>query len=285
MAHVNFLFWNIQGNNACLPVLADLVKQYAIDVLLLAECPFDNADVVKALDGRLQWVQHTNSELKFFSAQPTLTIINTQVDNHMILASLHLNSQRILLAGVHLPSKYPKADDYAQLEWAEYYRTLITEQEALISSKTYIFGDLNLNPYDVGMTHRTRGFTTVASQYLALRNRNRKVGKPLSIPRRYFYNPMWSFLGDLQPGTSQTKVPGTYHWSPKNPTDTHWNCLDGLLISPEGLAHFDASSLQIITGAGALDPLTGKKSHILFEATQKGGYSDHLPLRFTLINF
>lgn len=282
MASINFLFWNIKKNKNCLLALADLVQQYATDVVLLAECPFDDATVIAALGTRFQWAQHTNNQLKFFStlSAPAFAITNAQFDEHLVLASLRINKHRLLLVGVHLPSKWPKADDDAQIEWAEEYRTLITEQEGLISNKTYIFGDFNLNPYDAGMTHRTRGFTTISSQRLAVYHRKRKIGRRVKVPRRYFYNPMWAFLGDISPGTGLKKVPGTFSWSPKNPTDTHWNCLDGLLVSPEGLIHFDDASLQILTES--IDPATSMRSHLLFEKTVNRKYSDHLPIRFTL---
>lgn len=88
-------------------------------------------------------------------------------------------------------------------------------------------------------------------------------------------------MGDIIPATSHLKVPGTYSRSPRNPKETHWSCLDGVLVSPEALPYFDVSSLEILTETSATST---SAQYTLFDSSMNSSYSDHLPIRFTLQN-
>lgn len=86
----------------------------------------------------------------------------------------------------------------------------------------------------------------------------------------YFYNPMWSLLGDASPGS-----PGTYYYSSSEPTTYFWNMFDQVLIRPALLERFRNNSLKIIERTGDINFL------------QKNGQpnsdiSDHLPIVFGL---
>lgn len=285
MASVNVLFWNIKGKESCLDPLAALVREHDIDLLLVAECPFDAAKVSGRLGNALPWVPHNSGNLKFFTSLNNFFVVNDQDSDHLVLARLQVGRTSLLLAGLHLESKRERSSN-KQLDLADKHRFRITEQESFFGARTLIFGDFNLNPYDLAMTHPGRGFSAVATRYLAQRSRKRTVTERGQVlPRRYFYNPMWSFLGDFIPHTNQNKVPGTYWRSPHQPEDTHWNCLDGVLVSPEAVPYFDLSSLTVLTTATlATPPPTAPQPYALFGPTMNTTYSDHLPICFTLHN-
>lgn len=87
--------------------------------------------------------------------------------------------------------------------------------------------------------------------------------------RRYpfFYNPMWSLMGDGPPGP-----PGTFYRDRGDQVTYFWNTLDQVLIRPELLSCFRTEDLQVPTTDGARD--------LLVPSRLRAG--DHLPLLFRL---
>ncbi|OQY55736.1 MAG: hypothetical protein B6245_19395 [Desulfobacteraceae bacterium 4572_88] len=70
-------------------------------------------------------------------------------------------------------------------------------------SGTVFIGDLNMNPFEEGMVN-ANGLNGVMARGIA----ERKTRTVLEERYPFFYNPMWSFLGDASPGP-----PGTYCYS------------------------------------------------------------------------
>ena len=85
--------------------------------------------------------------------------------------------------------------------------------------------------------------------------------------RRFFYNPMWNYLGDVV----QTP-PGTYYFNSGKNINFYWYMFDQILIRTELLDAFGIESIKIITevsGSSLLDN-SGKPN------IREG--SDHLPV-------
>ncbi|MBF9144298.1 endonuclease/exonuclease/phosphatase family protein [Hymenobacter properus] len=287
----NLLFWNTKGRDKCILPLQEIVKNNRIDILLLAECPADTAAIASKIG--LPFVSHSNAGLTFFAAMPELIVVNDQnipinaqlaiipdpanpdpTADNLIIARLDVGDMHILLAGVHLPSKWQGRDANTQANFAEKCRRYIQIQEGLQNiNQTIIFGDFNMHPYEMGMTDSKRGFRTISSSHIA--HRRNTIGYR-GITRRYFYNPCWTLFGDFIPNSATSRPPGTYYRSPQNDTDTYWNCLDGVLVSPEAIPRFVLPSLEVITNNSSV-------SHKLYDGKRlKPGYSDHLPITFTL---
>ena len=87
---------------------------------------------------------------------------------------------------------------------------------------------------------------------------------------RFFYNPMWNFLGDETGG-----APGTYFYD-KSHTVTHfWHMFDQVLIRPEIRHNLRYDTLQIVDH-------DGQDSLITEAGRPDAAKSDHLPIAFTL---
>lgn len=277
------LYWNINKNEACLPVLTALVAEYRPAIVMLAECPFDETKVLAALGANFRSYSGRHKWVKFYATTSDFVVENDSTDNEyaerLVMAGLGHSNRKLLLVGVHLPSKLHGASQNSQAHDAQEYRLLIEAQEKILNIyKTIVFGDFNMNAYDLGMLDRKRGFRTVSTRRLAEQSLIiRKNGK---LPRRCFYNPMWAWLGDYEIHSTKLKPAGTYFWSPSNPEDTHWNSLDAVIISPEAISQFNLSSLRIIMHTGQNLP----EPYILFTlaGALAGKYSDHLPLYFNV---
>lgn len=278
------LYWNIQKKAQCLPVLAALVAERKPGVVMLTECPFDEATVLAALGAGFRSVSGAHPWVRFYATVADFAIENddtsTSTVERMVMARLGTGADTLLLVGVHWFSKSGGLSSNAQAGYAQDFRLLIEAQEKVVGiRKTVVFGDLNLNPYDLGLTDRKRGFRTVPTRRLA--SQSLAMRKKSELPGRCFYNPMWAWLGDYFPLTADLKPAGSYFWSPKNPEETHWNTLDAVLVSPEALAHFDSATLEIVTTTQPPPPVT---PDVLFSAAGalSSKYSDHLPLFFSL---
>jgi hypothetical protein len=90
-------------------------------------------------------------------------------------------------------------------------------------------------------------------------------------PYHFFYNPMWSHLGDHASDTA-----GSYYYDNSEQVNYFWNVFDQVLIRPELVNGFDSQQLRILTSAGtsSLVRLDGRPDVSKF--------SDHLPITFTL---
>jgi hypothetical protein len=88
---------------------------------------------------------------------------------------------------------------------------------------------------------------------------------------RYFYNPLWSCLGDRSPGP-----PGTYYYHSAQPVTYFWNMYDQVLLRPDLLGCLGVDGVSILAAAGQTSLLTadGLPNH--------GLASDHLPILFRL---
>ncbi|GAB4457951.1 MAG: hypothetical protein OHK0029_18480 [Armatimonadaceae bacterium] len=89
-------------------------------------------------------------------------------------------------------------------------------------TRTVLVGDLNLNPFDVGVVG-TEGLHAVMTQQTALRESRTVQGKQYP----FFYNPMWSHFGD----NADTPA-GTYYQDRAEAICYFWNMFDQVLIRP-----------------------------------------------------
>ena len=122
-----------------------------------------------------------------------------------------------------------------------------------------------MNPFDKGMIGAL-GLHATMDRRIAQKV-ERTVQKKTYT---YFYNPMWSFLGDASPGS-----PGTYYYNNSEPITYFWNMFDQVLIRPELLGRFSYSSLKILEQDGDVSFL--KKN-----GQPNPSVSDHLPIIFKL---
>jgi hypothetical protein len=92
----------------------------------------------------------------------------------------------------------------------------------------------------------------------------------LGEKKKFFYNPMWSRLGDMSEGLA-----GTYYYNSASPTNYFWHTFDQVLIRPSLLAGFSHDDLKVIDKIGNTSLIKNGK-------IDKERFSDHLPLVTTL---
>ena len=95
-----------------------------------------------------------------------------------------------------------------------------------------------MNPFEDGLVNSS-----------ALHNVNNKeiaLTKQRNFQSRnydFFYNPMWSFLGDSSKGKAQ----GTHFFNTYKPICHFWNIYDQVMLRPDLIPNFDEDQLDIIT--------------------------------------
>ncbi|TAD99332.1 MAG: hypothetical protein EAZ97_09125 [Bacteroidetes bacterium] len=123
-----------------------------------------------------------------------------------------------------------------------------------------------MNPFQEAMV-QTTGFHAVMSREVA-KKENRIVENE---NHEFFYNPMWSFMGDLSKFTA-----GTYYYSQSIPICYFWNMFDQVLIRPSLIPFFEEKNLQILDSDG-INSFLDKNN-----LPNKNKFSYHLPIIFSI---
>lgn len=202
------------------------------------------------------------AKLKFFVALPSANFTSLADSGGVAVRHVKpLVSSDFLLVAVHLPSKlYLEASDQAQL--AARVAKIVSEAERRIGhDRTVVIGDLNMNPFEDGMVG-SEGLHAVMARSVAAKGDRVVHGEK----RAFFYNPMWSYLGDDSEGP-----PGTFYRTASKPITYHWNMFDQVLLRPSLLSTYVPGDVRILTKAGGISLLTAA-------GIPQKAISDHLPL-------
>jgi exonuclease III len=269
MRKLNFLFWNVKGNEVTTEIVA-LAKTHAIDILALAEFKGDEKHLLRAF-------YHAGYSLfsitvigcrriKLFSKLQPECFSPKFADPYVTSQAITIHFKlKLLVFFLHLPSKqYAKEDD--QLEYLKGLREEIetTRKESKINN-IILLGDFNVNPFEKGMILAS-AMNAVACAYTA-----KKINRTIKNKTyRFFYNPMWNLFGDAD------KKPGTYFYNAATQVNYFWNMFDQVLLSPELIDYFELDSLKIINSVA-------NKSLVKRESFRPdANISDHLPIYFSL---
>ncbi len=269
MQEVRFLFWNLNRNRP-FEEIVNIVEHHQVDVLILAEVSFNLALLVVELAKKGQDFFHNPisqcEKIKIITRfngeflQPVLGNRRSSID----ILELPL-FEKILLASVHVPDKsHNTPDDQEEFcrNFAEQVRRIEIEKGI---EKTVVVGDFNMNPFETIMIKST-GLHAISSSKIA-----EKVTRIVQEKEyKFFYNPMWSWLGDRK-----NEAIGSYYYNTSNHINYFWNTFDQVLIRPELIPNFDKESLKILSSDGVKSLLTPNKR-------PDKSYSDHLPLLFTI---
>lgn len=123
-----------------------------------------------------------------------------------------------------------------------------------------------MNPFEAGVVSAA-GLHGVMSRRIA--QRGARVIQKRKWP--FFYNPMWSLLGDESPGP-----PGTYYYTRPEHKVFFWNMFDQVLIRPDLLHLFNSEDLEILQSDGDISFLSSRG------LPDRNVASDHLPIFFKL---
>jgi len=171
-----------------------------------------------------------------------------------------------VLAAVHLKSKLwaSPADQLRDATDTVHDIMRAEDRLAKVVRRSIVIGDLNMNPFDPGITNAD-GFHAVMS-----RKETKPAGRMVNGKRyAFYYNPMWGLLGDRgdrPPGTFR-RLDGVYC--------LFWNMLDQVLIRPDLINRFSEESLRILDHDSQSSLLTPRGS-------SSPKLCDHLPFVFEM---
>jgi len=258
------LFWNTKRN----PVHEDIgsiCRDHAVDILVLAETAISKLLILRNLNTAGQFGYHEftrqSERIRFFSRLPPEYVTVVYEGAGASIADVNPPiGRRLLIVGAHLRSRMwaNTLDHCLQVE------TLvgkIAEYEDRYNHKnTIVIGDLNMNPFEEPMV-AANGFHAVMSRQIAQKLSRKVQGRQWD----YFYNPMWSLLGDESRGP-----PGTFFRRETGAAGYFWHMFDQVLIRPALLDAFAFENLHVLTSTGVREAYDGENID--------PSISDHLPL-------
>ena len=265
----SFLFWNVARNPAAFPHVVRLATSKNCDVIILAECPNNIADLIPRLNSNARKsfrdVAFGQSKVKVITSLSKKRfyprLVSPNGDLSIWKLDLSGNSLGVIqFAFVHLLSKVSASDNSLTANAIEVATRLTGFEDSKEGChNTVLIGDMNMNPFDGGLVVFS-GFHAAMTLELAQKER---IWKGKSY--RKFYNPMWGFFGDRTPGP-----PGSYYW-PSSADDNHqWQILDHVLLRPAMVKYMTELAILDHDGMESLTNHDGipTKDHI----------SDHLPI-------
>ena len=262
---ISFLFWNVK-RNPLQDRIARLARTFNVDVLLLAECDMDRQAMTASLSSESPMPFHFPAEqpgkVLLWTRLPHTSVI-PQYDDPTKWSIWQMNvglHPGFLLAATHLPSKL-YTESYDREEAARSLAQAIARTEDTVGHcRTILVGDLNMNPFEYGVTGRVT-LNAVMTRIIAQRLHRVTNGEQY----RYFYNPMWGHFGDRTLGPA-----GTFYRS----QSPFWNIYDQVLLRP-GLADL-LLDLRVLDHDGEESFLTAKG------LPRRTDCSDYLPLLFQM---
>ncbi|HWE40724.1 MAG TPA: endonuclease/exonuclease/phosphatase family protein [Isosphaeraceae bacterium] len=263
---MSFLFWNL-NKKPLQDRVAQLVGTHDVDVVMLAECAIDMSEVIDALNAAGVGGYHSTSGqagvVHVLSRMSPDSIVDhyDTVGGRMSIKRVAAPRFEFLLAIAHLPSRVNAGVESLNGLLTQVSKEIDTAEDTAGHRRTILVGDLNMNPFDSGMIGAF-GLHGVMTRDLA----RRQYRKVQTIPRPFFYNPMWGCFGDRTEGPA-----GTFYRGASEAVNPFWNMYDQVLLRPGLMNHLDC--LKILVSDG-YDPLISNRG--LPKA------SDHLPLFFRL---
>lgn len=266
---ISVLFWNVSRGSAA-SFVPSICLENAVDVLILVEDPsppgaMETAINSEAGSGAYREFAPVPSAVRFYHKLASGTL-SAAMDGHRVsIRSFHpTKGSSVLIGAAHLISRL-YADELTQLSSAGALRRLIQDAEANAGHKrTIVLGDFNADPFSPLMTAAPGLHATMDKEIAGSRSRSFE-GQPVE----YFYNPMWSRLGDESHGPT-----GTFHYAKGGANQIGWHTFDQVLIRPDLLPAYESGALNVITAVGSTQLLLNGKVH--------KAISDHLPLLLRL---
>lgn len=270
MPSSTFLFWNLNRKSLS-PLIAELADEHRAEIIILAESGESPASLLQNLNTRRTGSFHfpigLSSYLTIFTRFSRDFLMPLFESDRISIRRLALPARsEIIIAAVHFPSKLRWSSESQSFECGELARQICFEEDRLGHRRTVVLGDFNMNPFEFGLV-AAGGMNAVMSRQVAARSSRIVQGREY----RFFYNPMWSHLGD-----SKSKTAGSYFYDSSEHVNYFWNVFDQVLIRPELAERFDMNRLKIVTSVGtrSLVRHDGRPDLV--------GSSDHLPIVFDL---
>lgn len=259
------LFWNVKKGAATSYVPA-VCAEHNVDVAILVEEPSDAATLARHFNaaGASDYKEYAPvpSEVRIVSRLPEgrISLVSDRGGRCSIRSIVRDDGSSIIVAACHITSRihYDDEDQYFQVRQIRTY--IENAEKNLGHCNTIIIGDMNMNPFDVGMS-AFDGFHGVMSRGVASKLRRTFSGESST----FFYNPMWSRLGDESHGP-----PGTYFYSGARNVQHFWHTFDQVLMRPGVAVDYKPENLKVLTKIGSKNLIRNNKID--------SSISDHLPI-------
>jgi hypothetical protein len=257
-----------------------------VDVLILAECAFSSATLLEDLNReelprptpkegveratrgltpasrQYQYCWGVSDHLVFFTRVGACGLEPVSESSRVSIRRLTGEGRApMLVAAAHLPSKINYSEDSQVFESVRLSRMIAEAEASEGHHRTILLGDLNMNPFEKGMVAASGGLHAVPSRAVALRGERRVQREKYP----YFYNPMWSYLGDRE------DAGGTFYYEGGEPICYYWNMYDQVLLRPALLEGFGPERVKIVTEVRGMTLLERGRP-------DKEMASDHLPV-------
>ena len=261
---MRLLFWNIQKKDAP-PEFSAFCQAQSVDIILLAE-PGPHAKLLgKSLSapGTTDYVNQMPLTKRFevFSRHASHQMLPKHDSNRFSIWHIKPNvGADFILVVLHFMSKRDakRSDQHASAQHVVV--ELKRVERDLGHQRSLVIGDFNMHPFDEGMV-AANAFHGVMDRQIAREKTRTVAGSTYD----YFYNPMWSRMGDASNGPC-----GTLYYRETGITAYFWHTFDQVLLRPELMDRVPDQNIQVLDSLGTLLLVdkTGKMSRC----------SDHLPL-------
>ena len=247
-------FWNLNRRD----LRSNIVRLCAVhdpDILILAESVYEDkklvTDLSKNSNAKFYADMNFSKRIKIYSRFNQDRLEPLFDDGYVTIREcIPYLGLPFMLVAVHLPSKL-HATETDQLMVACDLARIVKELEIEHSiDKTVIIGDFNMAPFEPGMVSAS-GLHAMLDKDIVKKLTRTVRGKIYP----YFYNPMWSRLGDLSKGP-----PGTFRYNKAVELNHVWHTYDQVIMRPPLMNCFSDDDLIVIDERG----------------------SDHFPLFFNL---
>lgn len=269
---ITFLFWNLKGRPLQRRV-RNLVGAHAADLVLLAECDVPNELVVTELNesgrGPFELVPGSGTNLRFFTRLSSARwrfLYADPLEAWIVFRVQIGHRPAILLALAHLPSKLRAKDADQELAACKLSASIRAIESEQGHERTLVVGDLNVNPFERAVTW-AGALHGVMSREVIDRLGGERTIRGDEYP--FFYNPMWSVMGDRTSGPA-----GTYYRASSESVNYYWNTYDQVLLRPALMHRLGELIVPVSDGEASLVTPNG--------LPDAGTGSDHLPLVFRL---
>lgn len=264
---MKLLFWNI-NKKPLAKEIKSLCDEHNIDVLVLAENTIAYAEILPVLNENTNRIfiapLNPSTKISFYTRFHDFELVHDNNNWGSIRKIVHPIGIEILLVAVHIPSKLYMNDNEQASIASRIAREIDKREQERGHTHTIVIGDFNMNPFEIGLAGADH-FHGVMDKQIALKHSRIVSGEE----RKFFYNPMWSRLGDDSEGCA-----GTYYYSSSNMNNYFWNTFDQVLLRPSLLDCFHRKNLKIIDKIDGISLIENGKISKKF--------SDHLPVMIDL---
>lgn len=261
-----FMFWNIQ-KKPLYDELAVACREHEIDILILAESTLHVPRLLHTLNSpdKRGYFQPSRpspaSRLQFFIRGLPTAFVPLHEARHFVIVRLRPSlGKDMLIIAAHLPSKLFANEGDQGLVLRNMIDEVVECELQLGHFTSLLIGDLNMNPFEDPVVGADMLHGVMDKSIAALEQRTVNDHK-----YRFFYNPMWSRMGDHSVGP-----PGTYFYNSGHVANYFWNTFDQVLLRPSLLPCFAPKNLRVLTRIGDSELI--RADRIAKE------YSDHLPI-------